>query len=90
MRSSFTQDVFCEQVVSADGQKAYVVAVNGLYKVNLPIGKIMLKGLDADGLYFVEECGKTFSGAELMYIGLQPEFSADFTANVWHIASVNK
>ena len=88
--SPFETDMFCEEIVSADKKKAYVVAVNTLNKVNLPIGRIKLKGLIEDALYLVEESGEVMSGAELMHFGLQPEFGCDFAANVWHIKKCSK
>ncbi|MCH5165025.1 MAG: alpha-galactosidase [Clostridiales bacterium] len=85
LRNPFASDIFCEQVAAEDGSEAYVVAVNTLNKVNLPIGKIKLKGLDENALYSVKELNAQLSGAELMYDGLQPEFRNDFSANIWHI-----
>ncbi len=84
--SPFENGVFCEEVVSEDKSKAYVVFMRGLNVCNMPLERVRLKGLDATAMYYVKEKNVKCTGADLMYGGLCLEvYGEDFGAEILHI-----
>lgn len=88
LRSPYEDGAFCEQLVSADKSKSYLVYVLGMTEPIMPQKKLRLRGLDPDALYLIKERSITRTGAELMYRGINPKVSEDFTSLTLHIERV--
>ena len=92
LRNPFTDNAFCEMVVSEDREQAYFVYVRGLNAPKIASKpRVLLKGLDADTVYEIEEREGVFTGEELMRVGIQLELEhGDFTSEILHIKSVEE
>lgn len=89
--SPFDSDIksFCEQIVSPDKTKSYVVFARGLNECNVPLPPVKLMGLDPDATYLVKEKNLTLTGGDLMYGGVYFDaYGKDFGAEVLHIERV--
>lgn len=73
-------------IASRDAGKAIVYAFTILNHPNQPIRWLKLKGLDKAGNYYVEELGRSYTGAELMYIGIPvTNFHRDYQVESFHL-----
>lgn len=85
----------CWQVVSKDKKEALVTYVQVLAEPNWHSRKILLKGLDPEAEYCIEEVGQTtagqgFKGALLMYGGLlMPRMEGDFMSIMLYLTQVD-
>ncbi|WP_373264335.1 alpha-galactosidase [Hungatella hathewayi] len=78
-------------IAASDGSQAVVYYFGILNHPNQPFRWLKLKGLEADAEYFVKEMGRSYAGAELMYIGLpMPNLKKDFQAESYHLVRCGK
>ena len=76
----------CWQVVAKDKSEALVTYVQVLAEPNCHSRRICLKGLLPEAKYQVEETGKVYTGALLMYGGLLlPRMEGDFMSKMIHL-----
>lgn len=88
LSNPYTQEYFCEEVVSKDKTRAYVV---GERFRGDPCDRdriVKLQGLDASKTYIVKELGLKASGKVLMGAGLLYPRLADCESWTWHIEEV--
>lgn len=84
----FTEDYFCEMLVSKDKKQAYVA---GERLRSVPLDKnrlVRLVGLDEGKTYRIEELGLTASGATLVRHGLLLPRIAEYESWTWHIQEI--
>ena len=85
----FTDNLFCEMVVSEDQKRAYLVHMVFLRRLDGIDRRVRLRGLVEDWLYKIEETGETLTGRTLMNRGIYlPTGLNDFNSLVYHIAKV--
>lgn len=81
---------FTYLIVSKDKNEAVLVAYRGLDRLGNPSHEYLLRGLDPNKNYRVEELDKTMSGAVLMNAGIYLRFAHyDFTFKKFHIKAVD-
>ena len=86
----FTDNLFCEMVVSEDRTKAYLVHMVFLRRLDGLDRRVRLEGLTEDWLYKIEETGEIATGRTLMNRGIDlPTGANDFTSLVYHITKAD-
>ena len=85
----FTENLFCEMVVSEDQTRAYLVHMVFLRRLDGLDRRVKLQGLVEDWLYKIEETGEQATGRTLMRRGIDlPTGLPDFSSLAYHIAKV--
>ncbi len=80
---------FCEEIVSPDKSRAYVVYLRGLNECNMPLPPLRLRGLDETAVYTVKEKNLTLTGGDLMYGGIDLDvYGKDFGSEILHIERI--
>lgn len=90
LMSPFTQDYFCEMLVSKDRARAYVV---GERLRSVPVDHnrfVRLSGLDPKKRYYIEELQLTAGGDTLMNRGMLLPRIKEYESFVWHIREVSE
>ncbi len=85
LMSPFTEEYFCEMLVSKDKKQAYVA---GQRLRSVPLDKnhiVRLTGLDGNKTYRIEELGLTASGATLARFGVLLPRINEYDSWTWHI-----
>ena len=86
--SPFTDDWFCEMVVSKDKKNAYLVCER-LRGVPLYLPQtVRLKGLDPEKKYFIEETKLTASGRTLMNHGIAIPYLTEYESMILHLREI--
>ncbi len=75
--------------VSEDGRRVFAAYFRLLSRVNAPIQRMKLAGLDPDARYRSAEDGKIYTGAELMNIGFITDLRGDFQSCTWVLEKVD-
>ena len=88
LKNPLEGDYFCMSVVSKDKSEAYVVGERTHGNPCDYNQYLYLRGLDADGLYEIEELKITASGKALMNAGLLLPRLPDFGSWAWHLKQV--
>lgn len=84
----FSENYFCQMIVSKDKQHAYVCGER-IHGVPCDYdNRVQLIGLDPDKIYYVRELDVTASGKILAQAGLLLPRLPDFGAWAWHIDAV--
>lgn len=79
LKSPFEGTYSSWMIVSKDKTKAVMWYFESLTAPAVPIRRIRLAGLDPERTYHIDELGKSFTGAQLMYAGLAlPVLYGDF------------
>ena len=79
LKSPFEDTYSSWMIVSKDKTKAVMWYFESLTGPAVPIRRIRLAGLDPKKTYHIDEIGKSFTGAQLMYAGLSiPVLYGDF------------
>ena len=85
LRNPYTDGAFSEMVVSEDKSRAILVYVRekGVYQTREK--KLLLRGLDADATYLIEETGALCTGRQLMLGGFDPAIGrGDYASMEYH------
>lgn len=85
LANPFTDNYFCETVVSKDKCRAYVVGEQVRALPNSPVEYVRLCGLDENKTYRIVECNKIVSGKTLVHIGIPLPKLKDYESFTWHI-----
>lgn len=90
LRNPFTDNSFCEIVVSENKSEAYFVFVHGLSDVVFwPKETVKLKGLKPNAKYCIVEKNEVVYGEELLNLGLTITLErGDFVGEILHIQEV--
>lgn len=81
----------CWEVAAKDRSEAIVTYVQVLAEANKKSRKIRLKGLDVNARYQLEETGQIYSGAVLMYGGIQIERRmGDYQSRILHFRRISE
>ena len=88
LKNPLEGDYFCMSVVSKDKSESYVVGERTHGNPCDYNQYLYLRGLDADGLYEIEELKITASGKALMNAGLLLPRLPDFGSWAWHLKQV--
>ncbi|MCM1441073.1 MAG: alpha-galactosidase [Roseburia sp.] len=88
LANPFSDNYFCEIVVSKDKSRAYVVGERFHIKPDWYNRIIKLDGLDEGKTYIIKELNLTASGGALMNAGLLLPRLPDYGAWTWHINEV--
>ncbi len=90
MRNPYIDGAFSELVVSEDKTRAILVYVREssvLYAQKEK--KLLLKGLDENQKYLVQETGEIFTGKALHYVGLEIVLERmDYSSTTLHLTKV--
>ena len=88
LSNPFSENYFCEMIVSKDKRCAYVVGEQ-LRAIPLPNTRfVKLVGLDEEKLYRIEELNLTASGKTLTFVGVPLPNLQDYESFIWHIEEV--
>ena len=90
LSSPFESDCAAWMAVGEDQREAVVTAVRMSARVNMPVQRMMLKGLNPKQTYRIEELGRSARGDELMYYGLPLNFKSGDRASVRYTLRVSK
>lgn len=74
--------------ISEDGSDIFAAYFRILCKVNGGIYRMKFKALDENEIYRVVNEDKEYTGAELMYIGLEVDMHGDYTSKTWRLKKV--
>lgn len=74
--------------ISEDGCDIFAAYFRILCKVNGGIYRMKFKALDENAIYRVVNEDKEYTGAELMYIGLEVDMHGDYTSKTWRLKKV--
>lgn len=74
--------------ISEDGSDIFAAYFRILCKVNGGIYRMKFTDLDENAIYKVIDEDKEYTGAELMYIGLEIDMHGDYTSKTWRIKKV--
>ena len=74
--------------ISEDGSDIFAAYFRILCKVNGGIYRMKFTALDENAIYKVIDEDKEYTGAELMYIGLEIDMHGDYTSKTWRIKKV--
>lgn len=86
----FTENYFCEMLVSKDKLVAYVVGER-FYGDPCDRDRILrLNGLDENKIYRIKELNLTASGKALMSVGLYYPRLSDYGSWVWHLQALSE
>jgi len=88
IESPFEGNTTAWQFVSEDGNDIFAAYFRIMAKVNMGISRMRFAGLDADAVYEVVGENKTYTGAELMNIGLVADFWGDYGSRTWRLKKV--
>ena len=88
--SPFTDNAFCEFVVSEDGSRACMALMAFVHRLGEANRRVRLAGLEQNKRYRIEETGEVFTGKTLMNRGLElPTSDQDFSSRIYHFVRVN-
>ena len=88
LSNPFSENYFCEMIVSKDKRCAYVV---GEQLRAIPLANtqyVKLVGLAEEKLYRIEELNLTASGKTLIFVGVPLPKLGDYESFIWHIEEV--
>lgn len=88
LSSPFTENYFCEMLVSKDKTTAYLVGERFHGDPNDYMRILRLNGLDDRKTYRIEELGFTASGKALRTVGVPFPRLSDFGGWTWHLTEV--
>ena len=87
----FTDDAFCELIVSEDRSRAYLVVMTFVRRLGAATRRVRLKGLLPLKRYRIVETGETYTGRTLINRGLDlPAAGSDFASLVYHIVPADE
>lgn len=85
----FGEEAFCQLVVSEDKSAAYFVYVRKDGRPFVNQERVKLQGLKPNAVYRLRERDETFTGAELMRVGVLPNVKkGDYQSEILHIEEV--
>jgi len=78
-------------IVAADQSEAMIVYFRVLAEPNEPLGRLKLKGLDANKDYLLVDSNSIYGGDHLMFAGLNiPELKGDFQSQIWRLKQTER
>lgn len=89
LKSPFEGNDVAWQFISEDKNDIFAAYFRILCKVNGGIFRMKFTALDEGALYEIVGEGKTYSGDELMNIGLVVDMWGDFTSRTWRIKRIS-
>ncbi len=85
-----TTNYFSVTVVAKDQSSAALVTYRRMGRPNAEVKRVKFRGLDRQKTYFLEEHGKSFSGATLMNVGIPIAYpSGDFGTCKLHVTAID-
>lgn len=85
IESPFEGNTTAWQFISEDGNNIFAAYFRILAKVNMGVSRMKFVGLEESAVYEIVGENKTYTGAELMNIGLVVDFWGDYQSRTWRL-----
>lgn len=91
LENPFKTNNFSLEVISKNKKEVYVVFANVLFRPNLPLKRLKLKGLKGNALYYINELNIKVNSDLLMNLGLHIDINQqDFSSLIFHLELVEE